>query len=107
MVPEYIARSTVFLKHRTNRENLCCAVRSFTCSIILKSADPSDAFHRAIGEVIDRLAPTTVSRSRSRDKQWLDPAAEELMMLSRLLFVSGVEHAVQIIGVNLCSLVLR
>ena len=31
----------------------------------------------------------------------------ELMVLSRLLIVTGVEHAVQIIGVNLCSLVLR
>ena len=36
----------------------------------------------------------------------LMPAAGELMMLSRLLVVPGVEHAVQIIGVNLCSLVL-
>ena len=34
-------------------------------------------------------------------------AARELMMLSRLLILPGVEHAVQIIGVNLCFLVLR
>ena len=37
----------------------------------------------------------------------LMPAAEELMMLIRLLIIPGVEHAVQIIGVNLCSLLLR
>ena len=35
------------------------------------------------------------------------PAAGELMMLSRLLIVPGVEHAVQIIGVDLCLLGLR
>ena len=35
----------------------------------------------------------------------LNPAAGELMMLSRLLIVPGIEHTVQIIGVNLCSLV--
>ena len=35
------------------------------------------------------------------------PAARELIMLIRLLIVPGVENAVQIIGVNLCSLVLR
>ena len=36
----------------------------------------------------------------------LMPAAGEPMMLSRLLFMPGVDHAVQIIGGNLCSLVL-
>ena len=35
------------------------------------------------------------------------PAAGELMMLSRLLIVLGVEQAVLILGVNFCSLVLR
>ena len=34
-------------------------------------------------------------------------AAEELMMLSRLLIMPGVEHTVQIIGVDLCLLVLK
>ena len=34
-------------------------------------------------------------------------AAGELMMLSRLLVMTGVEHVVQIIGVDLCLLVLR
>ena len=37
----------------------------------------------------------------------LMPAAGELMMLIRLLIMPSVEHAVQIIGVNLCSFVLR
>ena len=35
------------------------------------------------------------------------PAARELMMLSRLLILPGDELTVQIIGVNLCLLVLR
>ena len=37
----------------------------------------------------------------------LMPAAEELMMLNRLLIVPGLEHAMRNIGVNLCLLVLR
>ena len=37
----------------------------------------------------------------------LMPAAEELMMLNRLLIVPGVEHAMRNIGINLCLLVLR
>ena len=67
-VPEYNIRSTVFLKHRTTWNNVRSAVRNFTWSTILKSADPIDAFDRAIGEVIGRLFPTTVLRSRSGDK---------------------------------------
>ena len=35
------------------------------------------------------------------------PAAGELIMQSRLLIMPGVEHAVQIIGVDLCLLVLK
>ena len=38
---------------------------------------------------------------------YLMPAAGELMILSRLLIMPGVVHAVQIIGVDLCLLVLR
>ena len=106
-VPEYNVRSTVFLKHHTNWDIVCCAVTSFTWITILKSADPLDAFDQAISEVIGRRFPTTVLRSRSGDKLGLIPPAGELMMLSRLLIVLGVEHAVQIIWVNLCSLVLR
>ena len=34
-------------------------------------------------------------------------AAGKFMMLSRLLIMSGVEHAIQIIIVDLCLLVLR
>ena len=54
-----------------------------------------------------KLVPTNVLRSRYGDKQWFDASCGELMMLSRLLIVPDVEHAVQIIGVNLHSLVLR
>ena len=64
-VLEYNIGSTVFLKHRTNLDNVCCTVRSFTWSTSLKSADPLDAFDRAIAEVIGRLVPTTVLCSRS------------------------------------------
>ena len=106
--PKYNVISTVFLKHRTNLGNVGCAVMSSTWNTILKSADPLDAFDRAIGVVIGRLVPTTVLHSRSEDKQWFDAAAGELIMLSRLLIiVPGVAHVRQIIGVNLCLLVLR
>ena len=54
-VPKYNGRSTIFLKHLTNCDNVWCAVRS----TILKSADPLDAFDRAVGEVIGRLVRTT------------------------------------------------
>ena len=70
-------------------------------------SDPLDAFHRAIGEVSGRHVPTTVLSSRTGEKLGLMPAAEEPMMLSRLLIVPGVEHAMQIIGFDLCLLVLR
>ena len=70
--PKYNVRSTVFLKHRTNWNNVRCAVRSFTWSTILWSADPLNAFDRAICEVIGKLVPTTVLRNRSGDKQWFD-----------------------------------
>ena len=71
-VPEYNIRSTIFLKHRTNWYNVRCAVRRFTWSTILKSADPLDAFDQAICEVIGRLIPTTVLSSRSGGKQCFD-----------------------------------
>ena len=71
-VPEYNIRSTVFLKHRTNYDDVRCRVRRLTRSTILKPADPLDAFHRAIGEVIGTHVPTTVLRSISGYKQWFD-----------------------------------
>ena len=40
--------------------------------MIFMSADPLDAFDQAIGEVIGRLVPTTVLRSRYGEKQWCD-----------------------------------
>ena len=43
-IPEYNVRSTLFLKHHTNWDNVRCSVRSFTWSTILKSADPLVAF---------------------------------------------------------------
>ena len=66
-VPEYNIRSTVFLKHCTKWDNVRCVVRSFAWNTILKSADPLDAFDRAIGEVIGKLVPTTILCSRSGD----------------------------------------
>ena len=43
-VQEYNMRSTLFRKHHSNWDNVCCAVWSFTWSTILKSADPLDVF---------------------------------------------------------------
>ena len=107
-VPEYNIRSTVVLKHRANWNNVRCAVRSFTWSTILKSADPLDVFDRAIGEVIGRLIPTAVLRRRSGDKQSFDASCLRAYdVISRMLVIPGVEHAVQIIEVDLRFLVLR
>ena len=89
-VLEFNIRSTVLLKHSTNWDNVCCAVRSFTWSTILMSADPLDSLSRAIGEVIGRLVSTTVLCNRSGDMQWFDASCRELMMLSRLLIMPGV-----------------
>ena len=71
-VPEYNVRSTIFLIHCTIWDSVHSAVRSFTWSTILKSADPLAAFDRAIGEVVGRHVLTTVLSSRSGDKQWFD-----------------------------------
>ena len=92
--------------HRTNWDNVRSAVRSFTYNTILKSADPLVAFDRAISEVNGMFLPLfyVVDLKTSNG---LMPAAEELMMLNRLLIVPGVEHAKKNIGVNLCLLVLR
>ena len=74
----------------------------------MKSADPLDAFDRAIDEVIGRHVPMhlfyVVDLATSNS---LKPAAGDIMMLSRALFVPGVEHAMQIIGVDMCFLVRR
>ena len=106
-VQEYNIRTTPFLKHRTNWDNVRCAVRSFTLSTILKLDDPLDAFNRAIGEVIAIGLFLRLFCAVDLDSSnCLMPAGIELMMLSRLLIMHGVEHAVQIIGVYLRLLVL-
>ena len=89
-LPEYNVMSTVFLKHRTNWDNVRCAVRSFIFSTILKSADPLDAFNRAIGEVIGRLVPTTVLHSRYGDKQWFDANWQRAYDAKKTAHVPGV-----------------
>ena len=71
-VPGYNVRSNIFLKHRSNWDSVRSAVRSFTWSTILKSADPLVAFDRAIGEVIGRYVSTAVLCSRSGEKQWFN-----------------------------------
>ena len=74
----------------------------------MPSAGLLDAFDRAIGEVIGRLVTITLFDIVDPEiSDGLMPAAGELMMLSRLLIEAGVEHAVQIIRDNSCSLVLR
>ena len=107
-IQECNIRSTVFLKHRTNWDNVCGAVRRFTCTTTLKSANPLDAFDRAIGEVIGRLVPIPLFCIVVLEKSnGLMPAPGKLMMLSRLLIMPGVEHAVQITGVDLCLFMRR
>ena len=102
--PECNVRSNVFLKHRANRDNVCCAVGRFTWSIILKSADPIDAFDRAIGEVIGRLVLATVFGLVDLETcNGLMPAAGELIMQCRLLIVPHVQHTAQIIRVLACA----
>ena len=81
-MPEYNIRSTVFLEHRINFDNVRRAVSSFTWSTILKSADPLDTFDRAIGEVIGGLVPTVFCVVDLETSNGLMPAAGELMMLS-------------------------
>ena len=102
-VPECNIRITVFLKHRTNWDNVRCAVRSFTWSTILKTADPLGALDRAIGEVIGRLVPTTVLRSRSGDKQLFDAscrrANDRTPVLLRLLLDPDTYGGVDPLGV--------
>ena len=80
---------------------------AFAWSTIYKSADPLDAFDRAIGEVIGRLALPLFCVVDLETCNGLMPAVGVLMMLSRLLIVPGVEHAVQTIEVNLCSHILQ
>ena len=99
-VLEYNIRSTIFLKHRTNWNNVRRAVRCFTWSTMLKSADP------IVGSLVGLFLPLfcVVDLDTSNG---LMPAAEKLMMLNRLLIMPAIESAVQIIGVDLCLLVLR
>ena len=106
-VPEYNARSTVFLKHRTNWDSVRSLVRSFTWNTILESADLLVAIDRAIGEVIGRYVPTTVLRIRSGGKQWFDGSCWRAYNAKQTAYVPDVEHAMLNIGVNLCLLVMR
>ena len=48
------------------------AVENFIWITILKSADPLEAFERAISEVVGRFVSTTILRSRFGDKQLFD-----------------------------------
>ena len=75
-------------------------------STILKSADPLVGFYRTIG-VVGRYVLITVLQEDLEMSNDLMSAAEELMMLNRLLIVPGVVRAMLIIGVNLLFLVLR
>ena len=82
-------------------------VRSFTWSTILESADPLDAFNREL--LVRSLVGIFLPLSWEIDLETnsgLMPAERELLMLRRLLIMPGVAHAVQIIWVDLCLLVL-
>ena len=75
-----------------------------TWCTILKSADPLDAFDRAIGDVIDMFFLTTVSVVDLETSNGLMPDAGELIMLSRSLIMPGVEHAGGLYGAAIESL---
>ena len=74
-VQEYNVGSTVFPKPHTIWDSVRSAVRSFKWSTV-KSADPLDAFDRAICEVIGRYVYTTVLSSRSGEKQLFDASCQ-------------------------------
>ena len=70
------------------------------------SADPLDEFDRDMARSLVGWFLPLFCIVDLETINGLRPAAGELMMLSRLLIVPGVEHAVQIIGVDLCLLLL-
>ena len=92
--PEYNVRSIIFLKHHTYWDNVLCAGRSYTWSTILRSANPLDAFNWAIGEVLDRIVPTTVLHCWSGDEQWFDDGCQRAYDAKQSAIIPGVEHAV-------------
>ena len=71
-------------------------------STILKSPDPLDVVMSFVGLLLTLFRIVDLETING-----LMPATREIMMLSRLLIVPGAEHEVQIIGVDLCLLVLR
>ena len=105
-VPEYNVRSTVFLKHCTNSDSIRGAVRSFTWSTILKSADLlvelDPVIGKGVGMFLQLFCVIDLETSTG-----LMSASREPVILNRLLIVPGVEHAMLNIGVNLCLLVQR
>ena len=106
-VLEYNVRSTVFLKHHTNWYSVCSAVRRFTWSTILISADPLVAFNLAIGEVIGRCVPTTVLDSWSGDEQWFDASCQRAYNAKQTVYCAWYRALNAEIEVNLCVLMLR
>ena len=64
----------------------------------MKPADPLVAFELAIGEAIGRYVPTLFCVVDLETSNGLMLAAEEHMMLNRLLLVPGVEHSM----LNMC-----
>ena len=64
---------------------------------------------RVIREVINRLVTTTVLRRSTKVlyQQWFDASCWRAYDVSGLLIMPGADHAVPIIGVDLCLLMPR
>ena len=94
-MPEYNVRSAVFLKQRTNWDSVRSAVTSFTRSTILKSADALVVRSRLLVRSLVGMFLPLFCVVDLETSNGLMPAARELMMLTRLLILPGVEHAMR------------
>ena len=65
------------------------------------------ASNRPIFLSVYRLVPSTVFSSRSGDKQWFDASYRRAYDAKQTAYQPDEELAVQIIGVDLCLIVLR
>ena len=75
-VPKYKCQKCSLSEASYKLDSVRSAIRNFTWSTILKSADPLGAFNRAICEDIGRYVLTTVLCTRSGDEQWFDASCQ-------------------------------
>ena len=75
-----------------------------------ESPKPLDVFNQAIGEIISRLFPTTVLRSRSGNRQWFDDRCLRAYDGKQTTYRACCRTRIaelQFIRVDSCLLVLR